>query len=309
MSDAQAVSAAPRRLLLASIVLHGSAKRVDCGFVSACWACCVQLQELHRSAASRAVGVAVMLYSLLFTVMVSKVAEPFQCEDGSLGARGSIGSKEDDISCLDSSDNTWIQLVVSSSLAATIFVLLGPAYLLRTISANRSDSDQHFETRYGWMYLKYRAEFWFWEFIVMARKVLFVGLGLLRDEKLLWAAYLGGTTLALALQVWCRPFDNNDANRVERSHLVVQVTTVALGGAFTLGLDKTSFLATIISLVLIVINFYMLWPVLVVAHGFLQQYSGCYRAVVAIGTKCTPAGCRRRGSESMSSPLLIGGSE
>ena len=271
----------------------------------------MQLQKENRSAASRAVGVAVVLYSLLFTVMVSKVAEPFQCEDGSLGARGSIGSKEDDISCLDSGDSTWIQLVVSSSLAATIFVLLGPAYLLRTISANRSDSDHHFETRYGWMYLKYRAEFWFWEFVVMARKVLFVGLGLLRDEKLLWAAYLGGTTLALALQVWCRPFDNDDANRVERSHLVVQVTTVALGGAFTFGLDQTSFLATIISLVLIVINFYMLWPVLVVAHGFFQQYSGCYRAVVvAIGTKCTPARCRRRrGSESMSSALLIGGSE
>ena len=143
----------------------------------------------------------------------------------------------------------------------------------------------------------------------MARKVLFVGVGLLHDERLLWAVYLGGTTLAFALQVLCKPFESAAANRVERNHLIVQVITVTLGGAFTFGLDKSSFLATIISVVLIVINFCMLWPVLVLAHGFIDDRCACYRAVInTVRTKCALTSCNR-GNQSTSTPLLISGSE
>ena len=98
----------------------------------------------------------------------------------------------------------------------------------------------------------------------MARKVLFVGLGLLRDEQLLWALYLLSTCVALLLQAVFEPYQHGPANRMEASFLLVQAVTLALGGVFTFELVETSsLLGKLISVVLILINFYTLLPLLV----------------------------------------------
>ena len=80
----------------------------------------------------------------------------------------------------------------------------------------------------------------FWEFVIMSRKAIFVAFGLLRDDRLVWTVYLGGTCMTLALQVKLEPFKCDGANQVERNFLLVQTVTLALGGAFTFGLDTTS---------------------------------------------------------------------
>jgi hypothetical protein len=98
----------------------------------------------------------------------------------------------------------------------------------------------------------------------MARKVLFVGLGLLRDEQLLWALYLLSTCVALLLQAVFEPYQHGPANHMEASFLLVQAVTLALGGVFTFELVETSsLLGKLISVVLILINFYTLLPLLV----------------------------------------------
>ena len=115
----------------------------------------------------------------------------------------------------------------------------------------------------------------------MTRKVLFVGIGLLRDERLLWAVYLAATCLALALQAKLQPFESEAANRVETSFLLVQTITLTLGGVFTFELvDTSSLLAKVVSFVLILINFYTLCPLLVSA------VPSCGGAVVTILTRC-----------------------
>jgi hypothetical protein len=103
----------------------------------------------------------------------------------------------------------------------------------------------------------------------MTRKVLFVGIGLVRSEQLTWVMYLVATCLALALQATLQPFESKvskAANRVETSFLLVQTITLALGGVFTFALvDMSSLLAKLVSFVLILINFYTLCPLLVSA--------------------------------------------
>ena len=107
----------------------------------------------------------------------------------------------------------------------------------------------------------------------MTRKVLFVGIGLIRSEKLTWVMYLVATCLALALQATLQPFESKGANRVETSFLLVQTITLALGGVFTFALiDMSSLLAKLVSFVLILINFYTLCPLLVSAT--LLSYGG-----------------------------------
>ena len=81
----------------------------------------------------------------------------------------------------------------------------------------------------------------------MTRKVLFVGIGLIRSEQLTWVMYLVATSLALALQATLQPFESKAANRVETSFLLVQTITLALGGVFTFALvDMSSLLAKLV---------------------------------------------------------------
>ena len=39
-------------------------------------------------------------------------------------------------------------------------VVMWPAYLFCTVWFHHDDADELFETRFGWMYLRYRAEMW-----------------------------------------------------------------------------------------------------------------------------------------------------
>ena len=138
----------------------------------------------------------------------------------------------------------------------------------------------------------------------MTRKVLFVGIGLIRSEQLTWVMYLVATCLALALQAIQQPFESKAANSVETSFLLVQAITLALGGVFTFGLvDMSSLLAKLVSFVLILINFYTLCPLLKLAHDNLRDRSNAYHKVTVWCTKC---GGRCSKENVASAPLLPG---
>ena len=102
------------------------------------------------------------MYSLLFTMMVSKIAEPLlSC---SRPASSRFASRYADLRCFDWHDSTWAQLAVSSAACGAMFVIAWPCYLFCTIGAHRDTDDtddrELFQTRYGWMYLRYRPERW-----------------------------------------------------------------------------------------------------------------------------------------------------
>ena len=138
----------------------------------------------------------------------------------------------------------------------------------------------------------------------MTRKVLFVGIGLIRNEQLLWVMYLVATCLALALQATLRPFESKPANRVETSFLLVQTITLALGGVLTFGLvDTSSLLAKLVSFVLIIINFYTLCPLLKLAHDSLRDYSNTYNMAT---TCCVKFAGRCIRENAAMTPLLSG---
>ena len=122
-------------------------------------------QKRYRLAAARCVGVAVAAFTLLFTMMVSKIAEPFLfC---SRPASSPLSSRYDNLFCFDWHDSTWTQLAVSSAACGVLFVIVWPCYLFATIGAHHKnhgtedcDDDELFEMRYGWLYNRYRSECW-----------------------------------------------------------------------------------------------------------------------------------------------------
>ena len=105
--------------------------------------------------------------------MLSKIAEPFlNCSRPSL-PRSS--SEYAELRCFDWQNSTWNQLAASSMVCGTVFVIAWPAYMFCTIAGHRDDSDEGdesdesergvrdselFQTRYGWMYIRYRPERW-----------------------------------------------------------------------------------------------------------------------------------------------------
>eukprot|EP01046_Picozoa_sp_COSAG06_P085044 COSAG06_NODE_31784_length_515_cov_5.951923_2_plen_102_part_00 len=101
--------------------------------------------------------------------MLSKIAEPFlNCSRPSL-LRSS--SEYAELRCFDWQNSTWNQLAASSMVCGTAFVIAWPAYMFCTIARHRDESvtatrvsvqreRELFQTRYGWMYIRYRSERW-----------------------------------------------------------------------------------------------------------------------------------------------------
>ena len=126
----------------------------------------------------------------------------------------------------------------------------------------------------------------------MARKLAFVAIGLVPHQKVVWALYLALTLLALAAQLRLRPLAGRDhegrldsvwclsqyrrlwlqecaggsANVAESFNLLVQTTTIGLGGFFAFSVvdekDEKSVAAKVIGVILIGINLVTLIPAL-----------------------------------------------
>jgi hypothetical protein len=249
------------------------------------------------------------VFSLLFTVMISKAAEPFHCECNGVWILVSDSAVE----CFTTS-GPWLRLAIVGALIFALAAFVAPVLFFRQVRSGLEDqgSDENFKTKYGWLYARYDEQCWYWEFVVMGRKVIFVAAGLVPSAVLVWVIYTAGTLIALVLQIVMRPFARHEssnetsadfANIAERNNLVVQFITIAAGGAFVFGLDETSIAAKCLSICLIAINFATLVPVLRLMHSLLALHCTCYAALVQ---RCS---CHRNSNNGSLNASLLGGAE
>jgi hypothetical protein len=327
----------------------------------------------QNAAQHEAAGIAAV--SLLYSVLASKVVEPFTCDS----AEGKWWMRADrTIQCFSWAESEWVTMAFISAAIFAVGVVAFPAYLFRRLlrandaqmsGQNRAVQTQEeadelnreltlltrcgspqewaqvgfrepsdtvvypgfFRVRYGWLYTRYDERFWYWEFVIMARKLTFVAIGLIPSQAVVWALYLSLTVLALVAQVVYRPLAGRDhgaklenieclsqyrrqrlqdlaggsANVAESVNLLVQSITVGLGGFFALEIidekeDATA--AKAISVVLIAINMCTLLPALQIGCNALLAR---YRAARA-GDDASSGSTRTTDAEA---PLLAVGSE
>ena len=270
-----------------------------------------------------------VIVSLAFTFAVSSAAEPFCCDRETNGTRwymrsdasipcvaynGDTDEWEQDMSDsqLDEIKNWFYLTTTSISLIASFSILV---YFLFT-KLYKADQAQvrgergEFRIRYGWLYARYDEGFWYWEFIIMMRKLVFVAIAVLPQQQLVWVLYFLGTLTALAAQIHLRPFADRDvdanehmrvqrnprnwrewlagklrarilltsaggpANLAESRNLLVQSVTVGLGGLFVFGIVDEANPSTpgyAIGVFVVVINFLTLIPALRLVYGMLKQ--------------------------------------
>ena len=92
-------------------------------------------------------------------------------------------------------------------------------------------TDESHMRAYGALYLRYEDHFYFWEFLVIARKVLLVAIAKLLSHSpaAQIACVLVVLVVALLLQLKYKPFLSDDIDRVERGLLGGCVAVACLG--------------------------------------------------------------------------------
>jgi hypothetical protein len=140
-------------------------------------------------------------------------------------------------------DERYRTSMLALALPVTLLYLV-PAPILAVWKLSRSDrgSDQ-IVTVYGFLYSGYKKEYWYWEILVLLRKISVAAISVFlsaevssaNDLQVNSSQYQQGLlatlviSVALYIQLKLEPFEGDDLNGVESMGLVVSVMSLYLG--------------------------------------------------------------------------------
>ena len=166
------------------------------------------------------------VFLISYTSIAAAAASPFDCEGGVVRDRPGVvceaGSGWE-------KQTTWTA-IGAVALALCALVIVGVAQILRGAHASGAlRNDEGTLRAFGGLYLRYSEECYFWEVVILVRKLL-----LTLVAKLLsgWAQIASCAVLfagSLALQLRCTPFDSHALNRLEADALAACFALVGLG--------------------------------------------------------------------------------
>merc|ERR1711871_784247 len=174
-----------------------------------------------------------LLYPTIARSMFTSLSCKFNLEDGN-----SFAYLEYDLesACYDATHIWFLLMIVIPSLGLYTFAfpIMGVIVLKRNI-AKYGWANDTVMYRYSLLMSGYKREYWWWEIVISARKVLLVGIavfmGNFGTETQFFCAVLV-IVASFALQVHCRPMANDLLNKVENCSLGVLFLTLYLGLLF-----------------------------------------------------------------------------
>ncbi|GFR39670.1 hypothetical protein Agub_g141 [Astrephomene gubernaculifera] len=169
-------------------------------------------------------------------------------------------------------------------------------------------NDRDFSDRYGFLYEDYSRQYYFWESVIMLRKLLVVGLLIVtnsEDDIVQVLSVLGVVVFAGALHAVCRPFETPRFNRLESLSLGATALILYLSCFFLVDLPDRA--KEGLSVIIVLINVGMLgWFCYCVA---IEAWSYTVRVLDTDGDgKVTQAEVRAWLREKLGGPLagLVG---
>mmetsp|Transcript_13951 Transcript_13951/g.18300 ORF Transcript_13951/g.18300 Transcript_13951/m.18300 type:complete len:1129 (+) Transcript_13951:344-3730(+) len=152
---------------------------------------------------------ALIIIIVMYVLITAKAWEPLDCTDQPNGRR--YMDADPSYECVSLSQ-TYYGLM--EFFAGIMFVCYGfgiPIYLFRTLSHAKKKNkmgDMQFIQRYGWLYLRYNRDFYYWEIVMLVRK-LFIVIG-----QKAYNAYpdrqakscIAIITVAFVWHMWVKPF-------------------------------------------------------------------------------------------------------
>ena len=193
-------------------------------------------KRLSGSAASAALGV--FLVSYIF--VASAAASPFDCVQGYMRDRLGVACKPTtNTAWYWDSQTPWIN-VGAAALSLCVLVIMVVAWSLRRAHASGAlYNDEGTLRAYGSLYLRYSEECYYWEVIILVRKLL---LTLVLRMMTGWAQVVCCFVLfvgSLILQRRFAPFTLGALNRLEADALAACVFLVVTGACALLGAPPT----------------------------------------------------------------------
>jgi hypothetical protein len=128
----------------------------------------------RRTRQDQCVQAAVIYITVFYVDITNKAAEPLDCTTYADG----VDRLDEELSIICSANEVTYVLLVMASIFFFLFYGIGiPAFLTYTLVKAKRDSkinSQNFAQRYGWLYQRYNGDHYYWEIIVMLRKLLLV---------------------------------------------------------------------------------------------------------------------------------------
>jgi hypothetical protein len=111
-------------------------------------------------------------------------------------------------------------------LLCVLLLVVAVLYLYRNLPKIRAE-DPRFKMVYGFLFNGYHKDRWYWEFIVLTRKIVLVAISVYLTENLQVQALCSILLccVALALQLYFQPFEAWEMNLVEAASLISSFIT------------------------------------------------------------------------------------
>ena len=137
-----------------------------------------------------------------------------------------------DNKCFEGGHLKW---VLSLGIPFTLIVVIGVPFIVWFILyRNRGNliNDRQVVARYGFLFAGYKIDYWYWEIVILTRKLSLVLLTVFLSSS---SSYTQGLTAllimfaALCINLFFNPYEDHKLNNLESSGLVCSVLTIYLG--------------------------------------------------------------------------------
>jgi hypothetical protein len=164
-----------------------------------------------------------------------------------------------DIRCFDSKHNSFALAVILPVLV--IWGLLVPLLVLLYLSRTRRElSEINTKLRFGFLYNGFKRSKFYWEFLIMLRKVLIICVVVFIGNQSVPVQALSLVLLLLnflILQYLAKPYASNELNQMELRSIFVASVTIFCGLYYLTG-DLGEIAKVLLFLVMLLVNLYFL---------------------------------------------------
>jgi len=152
------------------------------------------------------------------------------------------------------------------------WIVVFPLFCLFSLVKNRAHLDQSdMKFRFGFFYIGYKEDYYFWEFVIMYRKIFTICISMINESVIFakGALVLLLNSISFSIQVSRMPFTDQNLNYLESLSIKVSIVTI-FGGLFYIQQSFGDFIQAIIFILIIMINLYftLAWLSMVLGHAF-----------------------------------------
>ena len=175
------------------------------------------------------------------------------------------------IDCDGSYHSLWIKQAAAPILI--FFLFLFPVFIVGSMSLKirNKESDAKFNFRFGYFFYAYKVRFFFWDFIILLRKLMLLFMNAyffsrvtdkIQNYPIL--VVMGMVSIAFILQIYCKPFKRENfgmINDIEEFSLVISFFSLAIALLYMIvdTSDGTSMLVLMIIAVIMNVSFFVSW--------------------------------------------------